>query len=123
MKTMKRLVAAAMIAAVSAGAAWAEDAVGKWTGVVKAPGQDVPFILTVTKGEDGKLAATGESPSQAPGMVIPAENVASDGATLSFEVSLAAGSYSGTWDDAKKAWVGIWKQSGVDMPLDFARAP
>jgi hypothetical protein len=123
MKSMKRLLAMAAVVAMTAGAAWAQDPVGKWSGIVKAPGQDVPFILNVTKDAEGKLAATGESPSQAPGMVIPAENVVSDGANLSFEVSMAQGSYAGTWDETKKAWVGIWKQSGFDMPLEFTRAP
>jgi hypothetical protein len=33
------------------------------------------------------------------------------------------GSYSGTWDASKKAWVGTWKQNGDEMQLDLAHAP
>ena len=104
-----------------AGAAWAEDAVGKWTGLVKSPDGDIPFVLNVAKDADGKLTAMGESPAQAPGMKIPADNVTSDGDTLTFDVASVAGRYEGAWDDAKKSWVGIWSQSGYDMPLDLAR--
>jgi hypothetical protein len=64
-----------------------------------------------------------ESPTQAPGIQIPAENVASDGAKLSFDVAMAAGSYASTWDEAKKIWAGTWTQNGTGMPLDLARAP
>jgi|JI9StandDraft_1071089.scaffolds.fasta_scaffold12811_5 hypothetical protein len=111
------------IALFGSGAAWAEDAVGKWAGVVKAPEADIPFNLTVAKDGAGVLTATAESPTQAPGMVIPTENVASDGDKLSFEVAMAQGSYAGTWDAAKNAWVGVWKQSGYEMPMELKRAP
>jgi hypothetical protein len=122
MKMMNVLLAAGVVLAGLA-PAWAEDAAGKWTGMVKAPDGDIPFVLTVTRGADGKLTAVGESPSQAPGAQIPAENVTSDGAKLTFDVAAVAGGYSGVWDEAKKAWVGTWKQQGFDMALDFARAP
>lgn len=117
-------VAMGMAVALSAsGAAWAEDAVGRWVGVVKAPEADIPLNLTVTKDAAGKLAATAESPTQAPGMVIPTENVTNDGDKLTFEVSLAQGSYAGTWDAAKGAWIGVWKQNGLEMPMELQRAP
>lgn len=117
-------VAAGMaVALFGAGSAWAQDVGGKWLGVVRAPDADIPFNLTVAKDEAGKLSATAESPSQAPGMVIPTENVASDGDKLSFEVALAQGSYAGTWDAAKAAWIGVWKQGGLDMPMELKRAP
>ncbi len=110
------------VAMLGTSAAWAEDAAGKWLGVVKAPDADIPFNLTVAKDEAGTLTATAESPTQAPGMVIPTENVASDGDTLSFEVALAQGSYAGMWDATKAAWVGVWKQGGLDMPMELKRA-
>jgi len=116
-------VAAGMAAALlGSGAAWAEDAVGKWAGIVKTPDAEIPLNLTVAKDAEGKLSATAESPTQAPGMVIPTENVSSDGDKLSFEVALAQGSYAGTWDAAKSAWVGVWKQGGLEMPMELKRA-
>ena len=100
------------------------DAVGKWTGVVKTlEGGEIPLNVTVTKGTDGKLAATVVSQTQAPGVAIPTENVTSDGKTLGFEVGVVMGSYLGTWDASKKAWVGTWKQDGEEMQLDLAQAP
>jgi hypothetical protein len=105
------------------GASWAQDAVGKWVGVVKAPEADIPLNLTVTKDGAGVLAATAESPMQAPGMVIPTENVTNDGDKLSFDVALAQGSYAGTWDAANRAWIGVWKQNGLEMPMELRRAP
>jgi hypothetical protein len=123
MKSITRIVVAAGLVLVGAGAAWAEDAVGKWTGVVKTlGGGEIPLNVTLTKGPDGKLAATVESPTQAPGVAIPTENVTSDGNTLSFEVGVVMGSYSSTWDASKKAWVGTWKQDGEEMQLDLAQA-
>lgn len=122
MKSMRVLIAGGLVFACLS-PAWAEDAAGKWTGMVKAPDGDIPFVLTVTKDAAGKLTAVGESPSQAPGVQIPAENVVSDGAKLTFDVAAVAGGYSGTWDAAKNVWVGTWKQGGYEMPLDFARAP
>jgi hypothetical protein len=123
LKTIRRVLVALGLVAAGLAPAWAEDVVGKWTGNVKAPDGDVPFVLTVTKDAAGKLTAIGESPAQAPGVQIPAENVVSDGAKLTFDVSMVAGNYAGTWDDAKKAWVGTWKQGGIDMPLQFTRTP
>jgi hypothetical protein len=123
LKTIRRLMVAAGLALAGLAPAFAQDAVGKWSGNVKAPDGDIPFVLTVTKDAEGKLTAVGESPSQAPGMQIPAENVVSDGANLTFDVGAVAGNYAGTWDEAKKAWVGMWKQNGLGMPLDFTRAP
>ncbi|MEQ1784225.1 MAG: hypothetical protein ABMA14_22960 [Hyphomonadaceae bacterium] len=123
MNSIRILLVGALSASAMIGTAFAEDAAGKWIGVVKAPGADIPFNVTVAKGASGDLTATAESPTQAPGMVIPTEAVKSDGASFSFDVSMAQGSYSGTWDAAKNAWVGIWKQSGINMPLEFTRAP
>lgn len=123
MNAIRMVLVGALAASAMIGAAFAEDVAGKWVGVVKAPGADIPFNITVATGAGGDLTATAESPTQAPGVTIPTEAVKSDGASFSFEVSMAQGSYSGTWDAAKKAWVGIWKQSGMNMPLEFTRAP
>jgi hypothetical protein len=111
------------VALLGSGAACAQDAVGKWVGVVKAPEADIPLNVTVTKDGAGVLSTTAESPTQAPGMVIPTENVTNDGDRLTFEVALAQGSYAGTWDTANSAWIGVWKQNGLEMPMELRRAP
>jgi hypothetical protein len=104
-----------------AGAAWAEDAVGKWTGAVTGDAGEIPLVITVAKGADGKLAATLESPAQAPGQLFPLE-FTSDGTTLSWTLAMAGASYAGKWDAAQKAWVGTFTQGG-DVPLSLKRAP
>ena len=93
------------------------------TVVRELEGGEIPLIVTMTKGADGKLAATVVSQTQAPGVAIPTENVTSDGKTLVFEVGVVTGSYSGAWDATKKTWVGTWKQDGEEMQLDLAKAP
>jgi hypothetical protein len=115
------LVAASLAMAASA---WAEDAVGKWAGtLVGTPQGDLPLVITVAKGADGKFSANLESPAQAPGMLIPATTIASDGATIAFTVENLRVSYSGKWDAAQKAWVGAFTQNGGSMPLSLKKTP
>src|SRR5690349_2043847 len=66
-----RWVVLGMLAMTAAPFAMAQEPAGKWTGIVKAPGLDIPLVLVVTKAADGKLSATVESPNQAPGMLMP----------------------------------------------------
>jgi hypothetical protein len=123
MKPIRVLLLAAASLAMAAGA-WAEDAVGKWSGtLVGTPQGDLPLVITVAKGADGKLSANLESPAQAPGTLIPATTIASDGATIAFTVENLRVSYSGKWDAAQKAWVGTFTQNGGSLPLSLAKAP
>src|SRR5690242_9737510 len=94
LRSIRSVVVAAGLIVAGLAPAWAEDAVGKWTGNVKSPEGDIPLVITVVKDEAGKLAAVGESPAQAPGLQIPTENVVSDGAKLTFDVSMVQGSYA-----------------------------
>lgn len=120
MKPIRGLLLAAASLAMAA-SAWAEDAVGKWSGTLTGtPQGDLPLVITVAKGADGKLTANLESPAQAPGMMIPATTIASDGKTIAFTVDNLRVSYSGTWDAAKKAWVGTFTQGGA-LPLTLTR--
>ena len=114
-----RAVALAACSLAMAGVAWAEDAVGKWSGVV---GGALPIVITVTKAADGKLSATLESTAQAPGRQFPLDTITSDGTTLSFSLAMVQASFTGKWDAAQKAWVGTFTQ-GSDVPLSLTRAP
>ncbi|HEX5008513.1 MAG TPA: hypothetical protein VFV70_15470 [Hyphomonadaceae bacterium] len=117
MKPVRILAPAACSLAVAA-AAWAEDAAGKWSGVVAGA---IPIVITVTKAADGKLSATLESTAQAPGQQFPLDTITSDGATLSFSLAMVQASFTGRWDAAQKAWVGTFTQ-GADVPLSLTRA-
>ena len=118
MKLLRALALAGCSFAVTT-AAWAEDAVGKWTGVV---GGGLPLVIRVTKAADGKLSATLESTAQAPGQQFPLDTITSDGSTLSFTLAMVQASFTGKWDAAQKAWVGTFTQ-GADTPLSLTRAP
>jgi hypothetical protein len=111
-----------LAATVMAGSAWAEDVAGKWIGTVKAPGQYFPVVLIVTKAADGKLSATLESTSQAPGTLIPVDAVTSGGATLTFSIAAFLAAYSGVWNSEAKVWVGELTQSDLPMKLTMTRA-
>ena len=124
MKPIRGLLLAAASLAMAA-SAWAEDAVGKWTGTLMGtPQGDLPIVITVAKGADGKLTANLESPAQAPGQQMPATTITSDGATIAFALASVPGSpsYTGKWDAAKKAWVGTFTQGGGSLPLSLTRA-
>lgn len=121
-RALKGLALAACSIAMAA-AAWAEDAVGKWTGTLTGtPQGDLPLVITVAKAADGKLSANLESPAQAAGMLIAADTITSDGTTLTFTVARLQVSYTGKWDAAQKAWVGTFTQGG-SLPLALKRAP
>ena len=102
--------------------AWAEDAAGKWIGTVKAPGQDLPIVLIISKATDGKLSATLESTAQAPGALIPVDMVASDGATLTFSIATLLAEYKGVWNAEAKSWIGELIQSDFPMKVTMTRA-
>lgn len=122
MRAIRRIIAGALVAAALAAPALAQDAVGKWTGVVKAPGQDLPIVVIVTKDGAGKLSATLESPSQAPGMLIPADTVANEGETFAMTIAALRAEYSANWDGGARSWVGKFTQSGTPMDLTMTRA-
>jgi uncharacterized protein len=100
----------------------AEDAAGKWSGAVKTPMGDIPVVITILKDAAGKFSAGLESPTQAPGQVLPADACASDGVKLTISATIIMGSYAATWDADKKVWVGKWTQGGEDASLDLSRS-
>ena len=122
MKSMRRLVVGLLAATAMAGSAWAEDAAGKWIGTVKAPGQELPIVLIISKATDGKLSATLESTAQAPGALIPVDMVASDGATLTFSIATLLAEYKGVWNAEAKSWIGELIQSDFPMKVTMTRA-
>jgi hypothetical protein len=121
MKPLRALTLAACSLAFAA-AAWAEDAVGKWTGTLTTPGGELPLVITVSKAADGKLSGSLESVAQAPGQPFPLDAITSDGSTLTWTLAMFQASYTGKWDAAQKAWVGTFTQGGP-LPLSFKRAP
>ena len=95
----------------------AQEPAGKWYGTVKAPGEDLPVVLIVSKEADGKLSAKLESTSQAPGQWIPVDSVTADGMTLTLSIAALQADYKGVWNTEAKVWVGALMQAGTAMNL------
>ncbi|MFP5391890.1 MAG: alpha/beta hydrolase family protein [Gammaproteobacteria bacterium] len=106
----------ALTAAVSAGSALAEEAAGDWSGLLAG---QLHLLVHVTKNADGHYAATLESPDQGQ-FVLTADKVAADADHFSFAIPKIGGSYAGTWNAGKAAWVGTWTQ-GQTIPLVLSR--
>lgn len=121
MKSMRGVVLG-VLAMAAAPFAWAQEPAGKWTGNVKAPGAEIPIVLVIAKAADGKLSATLESPSQAPGMAMPVDSVALTDGELTFAMAQILGEYKGKWSESAKTFDGTWTQGGTAMELDLARA-
>ncbi len=119
--TVRAMTVATMLAMFAAGAA-AQEAAGKWAGVVKAPGAELPIIVTVAKAADGTLSGGLESPTQAQGMVIPIDTIKADEELFSFTIPSIQGDFMGVWQDEVKSWSGAWTQSGRSFPLELKPA-
>lgn len=91
---------------------------GDWLGVLEVPGGNLRLLITVESTDDGFTGVL-ESLDQAPGQKIPLTTV-SIGETFEFTLNAAAISYSGTWDDARGVYSGMFTQGG-SMPLEFGR--
>jgi hypothetical protein len=121
MKITRFAILSAALALSAGGTAWAEDPVGRWTGMLSTANGTIPVGVTITKGADGKLAATAENPSQTKDP-IPVETVTSDGKTLKVVAPALNGIYEGVWNDELKSWTGSWKQNGQDTALVLVRS-
>lgn len=115
---------AGLLAAVllASGVASAQEAAGKWTGSIKTPAGELPIVVTIQKGDGGALTGGLESPSQAPDLIIPLENIKADDELMSFEAPSIQGDFTGVWQEDSKSWSGAWTQSGRSLPLELAPA-
>ncbi len=119
--TMRLRLTAAMLLGLLAQPALAEDAKGDWTGaLVVTPTASLRLAVHIQAGPNGTLTGTLDSLDQnARG--IPLADIRATPDTLAFTVPAVNGSYAGTWDEAKKAWVGQWSQGGRALALSLAR--
>ncbi|HEY8005163.1 MAG TPA: outer membrane beta-barrel family protein [Phenylobacterium sp.] len=112
------LVAAAVITAPVV--ARAQDATGAWHGVLVAGPNVLRVVVRVTAAPDGKLQGEFFSIDQSP-KGFPLGDIKVAGGAFSFSLPQIAGSYEGKWDAARNAWVGVWKQGPVSLPLTLAK--
>jgi hypothetical protein len=106
---------------LAAQSALAEDATGDWAGVLKPPNAELHIGVHLTKAADGSYSGSLDSIDQG-AKGVPLSDVKTTGDSLSFALPAVGGLYQGKWDEARKAWVGTWSQSGESFPLELARA-
>lgn len=93
---------------------------GHWEGRLALPtGASLRVLLDVTRGADGALAATADSPDQgAKGLRVNSIRLDKDQVDFTLAVGAA---YQGTLNAAGDTITGQWKQSGAALPLEFRR--
>jgi pimeloyl-ACP methyl ester carboxylesterase len=94
--------------------------VGHWEGRLALPnGMSLRVLLDVTRGADGALAATADSPDQgARGLHV--DSIRLDKDQVDFTLAIGA-AYQGTLNAAGDTLTGQWKQRGASLPLEFHR--
>lgn len=88
---------------------------GEWQGAIAGK---LPIVLHLQVAADGAMTASIDSPTQG-ATGLQGANVKLSGQTLSFDVPVVQGSYSGTLSADGKTLTGEWKQGGQTMPLVF----
>jgi uncharacterized protein len=113
-------IAVAVLTAALAGPAAAQEAEGTWNGILNIPEANLTLkvVMHIKKTADG-YTVTGDSPDQnAFGM---AGRLVQPGPNLKLAFDGIDGTYEGKWDDAKKAFVGQWTQTGLTSKLDLTK--
>lgn len=117
---MKRIFYAAMLTALTACGAYAQDIAGDWQGTLKAGSQQLRIILHITKGDNGAWKAMLYSIDQTP-EGLPASSFTLHDSNLKFTVDAVHGAYEGKVSADSASIAGTWTQ-GAPLPLDFQRA-
>jgi len=97
-----------------------EVLVGIWEGTLEAGMDQLRIVFNISRGEDGALTATLDSPDQgAEG--IPVTALSLDGDSVTLEVASVGGRYSGSLDDDNMRIEGVWAQGPSTLPLTMER--
>ena len=109
--------AAVAMAIAPAHHAKAQEAAGEWHGAVTNPVSNASLRIGITLKAKGGGAYEGmlTSPDQG-GAMVPLDEAKVDKGVLTWSIAALQASYSGRWDEAKKAWVGDFTQ-GASVPL------
>jgi dipeptidyl aminopeptidase/acylaminoacyl peptidase len=95
--------------------------VGRWEGSLDTGAGQLPIVFNITRGEDGSLTATMDSPAQG-AFGIPVTAVSLEGSAVSLEVAAVAGGYAGTLSEDGSSIAGTWSQGPASLPLDVTRS-
>jgi hypothetical protein len=117
-------IASLAMGLVLANAAMAQEPAGQWHGTLTSPetGDGLRIGVEVVRGPEGQLTGFATSPDQTD-QKIPIEAIKVENGALSFTSQAIVGRYEGSWDPARNAWAGVWRQNGVALPLVLAKGP
>jgi pimeloyl-ACP methyl ester carboxylesterase len=93
---------------------------GHWAGTLKAGDAALHLLLHLTKTPDGQFHARLDSLDQAV-YNIEASNVVRNELSISFEIPSAGAAFEGKLTAGHQSLEGVWKQSGVAIPVTFHR--
>jgi len=111
----KRFIWLLATALLASSPALAQDAAGDWHGALGLPTGELRIGLTIKPKPGGGYEGVMTSPDQT-SAALPLDDVNVEGGVLSYSLRAAGVSYSGRWDDGRKAWVGDFQQGGK-IPL------
>lgn len=95
--------------------------VGDWEGSLDTGAGQLPVVFHVTRGDDGALAASMDSPTQG-AFGIPVTAVSFEGNAVSLEIAAVAGGYTGTLSDDGMSMEGTWSQGTASLPLNLTKS-
>lgn len=95
----------------------AQDITGQWNGILKVQGTQLRLVFNVSKSDNG-YSSTMDSPDQG-AKDIPVAKTTFENPSIKFEVTNAGIEYLGAIKDNEI--VGIFKQGGMELPLNLSR--
>ena len=95
----------------------AQDITGQWNGVLKVQGMALRLVFNISKTDTG-YSATMDSPDQSV-KGIPVTTTTFENGKLALEVANAGIKYTGELKDSEV--VGIFKQGGMEVPMNLSR--
>lgn len=94
-----------------------QDITGKWYGLLKVPGTQLPIEINVTKTDTG-YKSTMDSPDQK-AFDIPIATTSFENTTFKFAIPAGRIEYEGTFENNKIK--GVFKQAGQAFPMELTR--
>lgn len=93
---------------------------GSWSGELSVGVASLRIVFHITRGPDGSLSATMDSPDQG-ATGIPASEVRVEGDSVHIGVAVAGGDFDGEVASGGDTIRGTWSQSGRTFPLELHR--
>jgi pimeloyl-ACP methyl ester carboxylesterase len=100
----------------------ASQAEGYWLGRLKFIGLDLRLGIHITPRKGGALSGTLDSPDEGI-FKLPLNEVAFKDGAVRFEIKRLQATFEGKLKEDGAELVGVWKQSGLKLPITFKREP